>query len=335
LTKQEVVNRILAGRKQKPGKAGRSFAAANIALCKYWGKRDDELNLPLTSSLSVSLRTKGTTTSLSVSERADEVLVSGEPLSPESPVHVRMRGYLDLFRPEPGLGFVVRTESNIPLAAGLASSASVFASVVLALDHLFGWKLQLPELSILARLGSGSACRSIHPGFVEWEAGRAADGMDSHAVPLPEQWPELRLGLLLLTTQAKPIGSRPAMKRTRETSVLYAAWPAQVEGDLRNLKEAIRDHDFERLGRTAEANALAMHATMISSWPPVLYWLPESVEAMRKIWALREGGLALYFTMDAGPNLKLLFQASDEARVAAEFPGLEVVAPFGGGSVKS
>jgi diphosphomevalonate decarboxylase len=118
------------------------------------------------------------------------------------------------------------------------------------------------------------------------------------------------------------------MKRTRRTSALYEAWPVKVAHDLALLKDALSAGDFDSFGRVSESNALAMHATMIGAWPPVLYWLPESVAVMHDIWRAREDGLRVYFTMDAGPNVKLLFLAEDTDAVKKFFPGVEVVAPF-------
>lgn len=328
MTKRDIVTRILAGRGMNPGADGRAFAAANIALVKYWGKRDEELNLPVTSSLSVSLGTLGSEVALRP-VAADEAILNGETLAKDSSFARRVSAYLDLFRPEAAMGFRLDARNTIPTAAGFASSASGFAALVRALDQLFGWDLDARALSILARLGSGSACRSVFHGFVEWHAGEAEDGMDSYARPLPETWPDLRMGLVVVSGEEKAIGSRAGMKRTVETSPLYPAWPAKVAEDLPEVRAAIRDRDFHRLGRAAESNALAMHATMIAAWPPVLYWKPESVAAMKKVAALRDKGLAVYFTMDAGPNLKLLFERRDEGVIVSEFPGLEVVAPFG------
>jgi diphosphomevalonate decarboxylase len=240
----------------------------------------------------------------------------------------RLCEYLDLYRPDPSTFFTVNTRMNLPIAAGLASSAAGFAALVLALDDLYGWQLEGRSLSVLARLGSGSASRSVHDGFVQWHAGAAKDGMDSYAEQIPIKWSQLRLGLLLLSSDEKSIPSRPAMKRTAETSSLYAAWPAKVNKDLGLLFNAISYKDFTLLGQTAESNALAMHATMVTAWPPILYWQPGSVRVMHRIWALRQQGLPLYFTMDAGPNLKLLFLAEDTAAVKDAFPDVQVVDPF-------
>ncbi len=319
----DVVLHLLQGRSREPGASGRAFASANIALCKYWGKRDDELNLPVTSSLSMSLGLFGATTELKPCKGPDRVWLNGRKLDEALPFVQRVISYLDLFRAEHG--YEVRTESTVPVAAGLASSASGFAALVLALDALYGWELDKQTLSILARLGSGSACRSVYDGFVEWHAGSREDGMDSYAEPLPYEWPELKMGWLALSSKEKAVGSREAMRITRDTGVFYTAWPGKVADDLVELREALRNRDFERLGRAAESNALAMHATMLSGRPPILYWLPESVQSMQSLWAARKDGLPVYFTMDAGPNVKLLFLETDQEDVIRRFPGLHVV----------
>ena len=331
LHKADIVRIILGERSRQPQLAeGRAFAPSNIALCKYWGKRNDELNLPVTSSLSVSLGHLGTTTTVTplATATADEVRLNGQPVPAGQPFACGVTGFLDLFRPSPQFFYRVDTHNTIPTAAGLASSASGFAALSLALNELCGWTLETHHLSILARLGSGSAARSVYRGFAEWKVGADEDGMDSFAVPVDGTWPDLRLGLVKVSTAQKAISSRAAMKRTRLTSAFYEAWPAKVAHDLRVIKESIRARDFPTLGQTAESNALAMHATGLAAWPPVLFWRPESVAVMHQIWFLREQGVSLYFTMDAGPNVKLLFLAPDTGVVQQHFPGVEVVTPF-------
>lgn len=327
LSKIEIIRRLLPAQPVESPR-GEAFAPANIALCKYWGKRDEELNLPMISSLSISLGKLGSEVKLARTSGADQVSLNGKVQARDTSFFQRATAFLDLFRPSPDYFFHLEAHNTIPTAAGFASSASGFAAVVLALNELFGWKLGRRELSILARLGSGSACRSLYDGFVQWQAGQAEDGMDSFALPIDAVWPELRVGLLVISDEQKKVGSRAGMKQTVETSFLYKAWPRQVEHDLAALQDAIRTRDFARLGQTAESNALAMHATMIATVPPVLYWKPESVAAMNKIWKLRAAGLPLYFTMDAGPNLKLLFTAAHEKDVHQNIPDLQVVAPF-------
>jgi diphosphomevalonate decarboxylase len=331
MKKEDVIHFILGERIHQTAKhlSVESFAPTNIALCKYWGKRDTELNLPMTSSLSIGLAKKGTTTFLKmVDDAEDRVFFNGDAMPLSSPFSQRLLTFLDLFRTQQREHFHIEFTSNIPLAAGLASSASGFASFVLALNHLYDWQLSFEALSILARLGSGSACRSLWNGFVEWKKGNTTDGMDSHGVALKDEWPELCVGLLIVNRNKKAISSREAMERTKNTSTLYSLWPAKVNHDLVVLKEAIMHRDFSLLGKTAESNAMTMHAMMLSAWPSVSYYQPETIEAMQRIWTLRQDGLPLYFTQDAGPNLKLLFLKKEMSVIQSEFKQIEVIDVF-------
>lgn len=325
MNKYEVVDWLLKDRRREPGARGAGAAPANIALCKYWGKRNEELNLPVTSSLSVSLGNWGTVTEVRPAD-INRIWLNGTEQDPDASFARRIVDYLRLFHDQQA--FEVRTTSTVPIGAGLASSASGFAALARALDDCHGWALDGRVLSILARLGSGSACRSIYHGFVQWHAGSRSDGMDSFAGQLDIEWPDLCIGVWTVSAGEKSIGSRDAMARTRNTSSLYPAWPEKVSDDLVELHCALRDQDFERLGRTAESNALAMHATMWSAWPPVCYWLPESISAIQAVWAARADGLPVYFTMDAGPNIKLLFSARDTDSVLARFPSVQLVNRF-------
>lgn len=334
MRKLDVVNALLAEHKNKlpRNSSAKAYAPSNIALCKYWGKRDQELNLPITSSLSVSLGQQGATTELFVSsESCDLAYVNGERIDWASPFGKRLLAFFDLFPTQYGLYFTTKVQTNIPIGAGLASSACGFASLAKAFNLLFGWELPEHYLSILARLGSGSASRSLWQGFVEWHAGIKANGMDSYAEPIADVWPELCIGLLILNDQEKPIGSREAMQRTVTTSPLYTAWPEKVSHDLSALKQAIHLKDFGLLGKTAESNAMTMHATMLSAWPTVCYFLPETIRAMNHIWQLRREGLMVFFTQDAGPNLKLIFLEKDMITLQNHFPLLEVIQPFNQG----
>lgn len=308
---------------------GVAFAPTNIALCKYWGKRNTELNLPVTSSLSIALPEKGATTTLSISDtKEDVVILNGKTLQTDSQFVIRLKEYLDLFRSKQFFALHIDINMNIPVAAGLASSACGFASIVSALNHLFSLELTTRELSILARLGSGSASRSLWNGFVEWHAGMDTNGMDSYAESLNIRWPELYVGILSITNAEKPISSRVAMQRTVESSVLYESWTKKVAKDLLMLKQALQEKNFPLLGATAESNALAMHATMLASSPPVCYFLPETIAAMHKIWALRNNCIEIYFTEDAGPNVKLLFMEKDKIKIREEFPQVEMIKLF-------
>jgi diphosphomevalonate decarboxylase len=328
ITKQDVLTKLLP-EFGAVATSSEHFAPSNIALCKYWGKRDAELNLPINPSLSVSLNDLGSRTRVTpIDQPIDEVWLNGQQMHHDSQFSRRVSQFIDLFRGNQSLAFKVETRNNIPTAAGLASSASGFAALTLAMNDALSLDLSKEALSMIARMGSGSACRSIFDGFVEWHMGHREDGLDSHAHPIDASWEDLRIGLVKVDIGEKSVDSRSGMQRTKETSHLYNSWPAQANADLSKLHQAIAEQDFALLGSTAEHNAMSMHATFASSWPPLVYWQPESLEAMHKVWHLRAQGLEVYFTMDAGPNLKLLFQKDALSDLLAHFPELEVVTPF-------
>jgi diphosphomevalonate decarboxylase len=324
----QFVKNILSGAQNNAKPSGFAFAPSNIALSKYWGKRDADLNLPINSSLSVSLGSLGTRTEIKRADR-DAVYLNGTKVDAHDSFAIRTLEFLRLFPILGKAGIEVRTENNIPTAAGLASSASGFAALVMALDDLAGWGLDKKRLSMLARLGSGSASRSVFEGFVQWNAGENPDGTDSYAEPLSKDWNNFRIGILEISKARKPVGSRDGMNRTVQTSELYKSWPVQANRDIETIRSAIEAQDFPTLGKTAENNALAMHATMMSAWPPLIYLQPESIEMIHKVQRVRADGLEVYLTIDAGPNIKLLFLEKNAAAVAEAFPALTIIKPFG------
>ena len=222
----------------------------------------------------------------------------------------------------------MESTNTIPTAAGLASSASGFAALARALARY--WQLDLPEgdLSALARLGSGSAARSLWHGFVKWERGTRDDGRDSIAAPIASDWQELRIALVEIDSGAKKTASGDGMNHTTATSPLYAAWPATAQADLAAIEAAIHARDFSALGSVAEANALAMHATMLAARPALCYLQAQTLTTLHRLWQARADGLEIYATIDAGPNVKILCRARDEAAVRAIFPQALWVNPF-------
>lgn len=331
---QQFVNQVIGHSSNTPKlspqkEQGVGIAPVNIALSKYWGKRDKTLNLPINGSVSISLPGLGTETEIRIVEKhdSDSVTLNQQALPSSHPFASRLSAFLDLFRPA-NCSFIVNTTNTVPTAAGLASSASGYAALVLALNDLFQWQLDEQSLSLLARLGSGSASRSLFPGFAVWHKGEQADGLDSFAEAINTVWPALCIGLVKVDVAQKPVSSTAGMQHTVETCDLYKAWPAQAERDIQTVIDAITQQDFALLGKTAEHNALSMHATMIATWPPIVYWQPESVKAMQMVWQLREAGVEVYFTMDAGPNLKLLFLEAEKPAVMQAFPELTVMQPF-------
>lgn len=314
--------------RQSPSVAvAKVFAPANIALIKYWGKRDVELNCPMTDSISLSLGNKGTTTQIKASKQ-DIVYLNDQVVASTTEFYQRLFSFLDLFRPAPDFCFHIDTWSNIPVASGLASSASGFAALTLALDQFFGWNLSRRLLSVIARMGSGSASRSLWPGFVIWRKGEQSDGLDSFAEPLDCVWPDLRLALVKVTEAPKLVSSRLGMLHCQQTSPFYALWPACVAKDLDTLQTAMAHKDFVLLGETMEANAIAMHALARTARPIIEYSDVITYQILDYVRQCRSQGLAIYATQDAGPHIKLLFKADDETAVRHFFPTSEVINPF-------
>lgn len=300
-------------------------AHPNIALIKYWGKRDERLALPATSSLSLTLDLAPTVTTVELSPEAhsDDVRWGrGADLRTMSAAEAtRVVGFLDLVRAAAGRmePAVVSTANEIPTGAGLASSASGFAALALAAATAYGLDLSPRELSRLARRGSGSASRSIFGGLVQWHAGH--DDESSYAEPIDDGGLELGLVVVVLTGERKAVGSREAMRRTVETSPYFEPWTRAVPEQLAQMRSALASGDLRAVGEIAESNALRMHATMLGALPPVRYWNEGTIEALDVVSRLREDGVDAYATMDAGPNVKILCHRREADDVAERVRG--------------
>jgi diphosphomevalonate decarboxylase len=293
-------------------------AHTNIALIKYWGKRNESLILPTNNSLSLTLDGFFTTTTVDFHEdySKDRFLLDGKEETGEA--YNRVVSFLDLIRRQAGKNIHAKVESinDVPTAAGFASSASGFAALAAAGSKAIGMELDNQELSRLTRQGSGSACRSIYGGFAEWQMGEREDGLDSHAVPIaPQNYWDVRVAAVVLTATKKKVLSREGMKRTVETSAFYDGWLKGIPADLKGIKQAIRDKDFEKLGAIAEANCQKMHATTLGADPPFTYWQDSTMRVMQTVQELREQGIPAYFTIDAGPNVKVLYLPENEIAV--------------------
>lgn len=296
-----------------------AIAGTNIALVKYWGKRNKELNLPAAGSLSLTLKELGTRTTVRFGKHIgveDRVRLNGHDA--DDTTRRRVIAFLDIVR---GLASIdtraeVVTENSVPTAAGLASSASGFAALALAASRAAGLMLSPERLSALARRGSGSAARSIFDGFAEMQPGTRDDGRDAYAVAIPDadQWP-VRLVIAITAEGEKAIGSTAAMDLTARTSPYYAAWIDAVPRDLQDARAAIMERDLDRLGQVAERSAMRMHASALAADPPILYWTPATLDAMAAVRALRGRGIPAYYTMDAGPQVKVLCSADHAADV--------------------
>jgi diphosphomevalonate decarboxylase len=231
----------------------------------------------------------------------------------------------------------IESENHFPTAAGLASSASGFAALATAAAAAYGLDLPESDLSRLARIGSGSACRSIPGGWAEWQAGSDPEGLDSVAVRLagPEHW-DLRVLVALVATGPKAVGSGTGMARTVATSPFFPGWLEGVAQDLPQARQAILDRDFTALAEAAERSALRMHGSMLGTVPPLLYWQPGTVAVIQAVWEWRAEGLPCFLTIDAGPNVKVFAPAEHAEAVHARLLALSGVtgvrpsAPGGG-----
>lgn len=303
-------------------------AHSNIALVKYWGKRDATLNTPAVGSISVTL--DGLYTDTRVTFRSD--LAEDEfRLDGSLGDATRVSRVLDLVRARAthDQRAVVTSTNNFPTGAGLASSASGFAALAVAAAGAGGLTLTDRELSILARHGSGSAARSIFGGFAEMHAGVAPDGSDSYAEQLlgPADWP-LSVAVAITEHGEKSINSTVGMVESAATSPFYPAWLDSADDDLADMRAAVAARDFVRLGELAEYNCLKLHALMLSTRPALIYWNAATVAAMHAVRGLRADGVPAYFTIDAGPQVKVLSRPADAAAVRAALeavPGVHEV----------
>jgi diphosphomevalonate decarboxylase len=320
-------------------------ANANIALIKYWGKADERLVIPTTSSLSITLDGMATTTTvdfapsrsgfgggrrtaeggsgsmnpLRLRHPADSLIIDGIPR--DGKARERVSHLLDIVRAMAGMDSPAQVTSHntVPFGAGLASSASAFAALAAAASWAAGLDLSDRELSRLARRGSGSACRSIFGGLAIWHAGDSDE--TSYAEPV-DCTLDLAIIVVAVSTREKPMSSRDAMRLTMRTSPLYRAWVDSSARDLRRALDAIRNRDLKGLGEVCEANSLGMHAAMMSARPAILYWLPESVTALHAVAELRRRGLPAWASMDAGPNVKVLTSRQEAQNVARALRGI-------------
>jgi diphosphomevalonate decarboxylase len=306
---------------------GRARAGANFALIKYWGKADARLNVPAVGSISITLDSLFTETSVALDPALgrDELTLNGQRRDEDLD---KISACLDLLRSKAGVTTraAVTSSNNFPTGAGLASSASGYAALVRAAEAALELTLTPRERSIFARQGSGSAARSIFGGFVEMHAGTAPDGNDSFAEPLldADAWP-LEVVIAVTAKGEKEVGSRSGMTRSAASSPYYAAWVAGQPADLRVGRDTIRARDFAALAAVAEHNCLKMHAAAMSAQPPLVYWNGATVECLHAIRKLRAGGVPVFFTIDAGPQVKAVCAPGARPKVEAalrDVPGV-------------
>ncbi|MFA5929750.1 MAG: diphosphomevalonate decarboxylase [Candidatus Micrarchaeia archaeon] len=308
------------------------LATPNIAVVKYWGKRDSKLNLPYNGSVSVTMdETVSTRTTVQFlpSLPQDELFLNGKRARNDETS--RASRVLFAVRQSAGIKTHARvySENNFPTAAGIASSASGFAALACAAADAAGLKASTAALSRFARMGSGSACRSVIGGFAEWKMGRKADGSDSYAVQVApaSHWPNLRNVIAITDAGRKLIGSDAGMQLTVSGSALYRERLRKMPSLIRNMKSAILHRDLEAFLSLAMKESSNMHAVMLDSTPPIIYLNDISHAIMRQVHSFNEaeGKIAAGYTFDAGPNAHVYTTEKHAKQVARMLLGIKGV----------
>ncbi len=311
-----------------PALVASAQASPNIALVKYWGNRDDNLRLPSNGSLSMTLGGLHTVARVAFDPAAtvDTLVIDGQAAHPAA--RLRVAQQLDLVRAAAGHDLRARIDSssNFPSGAGIASSASAFAAITLAAAAACGLALEAAALSRLARRGSGSACRSIFGGFVEWIAGDEDES--SYAIPLApgEHWPLIDL-IAVVSQSPKSTGSTEG-HRLAASSPLQAARVADTPRRLSACRQALLVRDFAGLAEVVELDCLMMHAVMMTSSPALVYWQPSTLTVLHAVAEWRRQGIEVCATIDAGPNVHCLCAPGQASVVKAklqDLPGVDLV----------
>ncbi|KAI2632147.1 Diphosphomevalonate decarboxylase [Hypoxylon sp. NC1633] len=319
-------------------------APVNIAVVKYWGKRDPKLNLPTNSSLSVTLsqadlRTLTTATCSAAYQGQDDTLILNGAPSDITGARTQAclrelrarRAALESESPSlPKLSAMtlrIVSENNFPTAAGLASSAAGFAALVRAIADLYELPSSPTELSLIARRGSGSACRSLFGGYVAWRGGDQADGLDSKAVQVApaSHWPNMRALVLVVSAAKKGVSSSSGMQQTVATSDLFKGRVATVvPAHMDAMEAAIRDRDFGKFAEVTMKDSNSFHAVCMDTYPPIYYMNDVSRAAVRAVEAINAaaGKAVAAYTFDAGPNAVVYYLEEDSGPVVGTFYSL-------------
>ena len=314
-----------------------ALAHPNIAFIKYWGNRDETLRLPVNNSISMNLAGLETRTSVIFQGIREDVLtINGRQA--DGAALQRVSAFLDLVRQMAGITACaeVISQSNFPAGAGIASSAAAFAALALAASQAAGLQLSESELSRLARRGSGSACRSVPGGFVEWQKGTGdSDSYAASIAPLGH-W-DLADCIAIVSSDPKLTGSTEG-QALAGTSLLQATRVADAPRRLELCRNAILRRDFAAFAQIVELDSDMMHAIMMTSQPPLFYWQAATLAVMQAVREARLAGLPVSYTVDAGPNVHVIIEAVKVGQVSSllqSLPGVqEVRAAYVGGPAR-
>jgi diphosphomevalonate decarboxylase len=303
-----------------------AVAPANIAFTKYCGKTDDELRLPANPSFSMNLDNCVTTTTVEFDKKYTED--SFEMISENVNEKEKSRAlkHVDRMRnmAQSRLFAKIVTKNSFPKSAGIASSASGFAALAVSVADALGLNLSEKELSVMARIGSGSACRSIPDGFVEWKIGKTSDESYAHTLFPPDFW-DLRNIVAIVKSKTKKIPTTEGMEASRETSIFYQSRINAIRPLHEKLQKAFGEKDFKEVGEIVEKDCIYMHSVMMTTMPPLFYWTPETLAVIQNVIEWREEGIESYFTIDAGPNVHIICEAKTKKKLVEKIKKLDFV----------
>ncbi len=302
-----------------------AIAHPNIAFIKYWGNRDDSLRIPANGSISMNLMELETRTTVSFEEnlKTDSLIINGKLA--DNTQSRRVSSFLDVLRKKAGTSTYasIHSTNNFPIGSGIASSASAFAALALAGSAALGLNLTENELSRLARLGSGSASRSIPAGYVEWTPGEDDQSSYAFSILPPGGWDLVDI-VLVLDQAHKKTGSSEG-HHLASTSPLQQARVSDAPRRLDICRSSILEKDFSTFAEIIELDCLMMHSVMMTSTPPLFYWAASTYQIIEKVRGWRKAGLPAAFTIDAGPNVHVLTVAENTSALVTEINQLSII----------
>lgn len=311
-----------------------ALAHPNIAFIKYWGKLNPELNLPLNNSISMNLDSLHTKTTVEFLDLDEDYVMIDKKIS-SGKEKTRVAEHLNRFRKLAGVDQKAKvvSENNFPSSAGIASSSSGFAALTLACSSALKLDLDEKTLSVMSRLASGSSCRSIPEGYVEWLMGASNESSYAESIEKPENFNVLDM-VVIVSRKKKDVSSTEGMKIFNP---YFYARLAEVHENICRVRDAIKEKNFTALGKYAEKDCISMHSVMMNSG--LFYWEPDTIKVMKQVFELRKEGTECYFTIDAGPNVHVLTLPENEEKIRnkiqQENEKIEIITSKPGGKART
>lgn len=300
-------------------------ATSNIAFVKYWGRIDHHLRLPMNGSISMNLAAAYTTTTVEFYPNLDRDQIDVASTTLDEKQAARVFQHVDRIREIAEMDTRVRvaSQNNFPMGAGIASSASSFAALTVASAHAAGLSLDEKQLTILARQGSGSACRSVPSGFVEWHYGDTSDESFAETIAPPDHW-DIRDLIAITQTEHKAVGSTKGIELVT-SSPFNDTRVNLAHQSMDMIRQAILDRNWTQFGEETEREAIRLHMIAMTSNPPIFYWSPVTMRIIKSVIEWRDAGLEAYFTIDAGANVHVIAKGEDADKIEANLANLEGV----------